>query len=320
MLELLKSYQAKAAQLDSEDPLKKYRSYFSLPKDPKSIYLCNNSLGLPASAALSKISEQFQNWVEFGAEGWFKDKSNWYNSYDVPLNKPLSNLLGAKYHEVIVMNSLTVNLHLSHAAGNISLHLHDWGIDFAVGCSYKYLCSGPGGPGIAFVHESHHDKDLPRFSGWWGNDPKTRFKMQLQGEFLPFGGAYSWQVSTPSILSMIPLMASFEVFEEVGFANFRKKSELHTASLLELLESVSSTYLKPPFEVITPKNPDQRGCQLSLLIYNDCKQCLEKLEHNGVICDFRPPNVIRVTPSPFYNTYHDIYEFVCHLSKSLISM
>jgi kynureninase len=424
MNELLKNYRSKAEQLDAEDPLHKYRSYFSLPKEAQAIYLCNNSLGLPAASAMNKMTEQIQNWSEFGAEGWFKDKSNWYKSFDVPLTKSLSKLLGAKYDEVIVMNSLTVNLHLlmvsfyqptdvrykilidgptfpsdlyaikshllnhglnpetdliiaepraaehllreediksiienegdsialvffssvnfltgqvhdmeritklaknkgctvgydlAHAAGNISLKLHEWGVDFAVGCSYKYLCSGPGGPGIAFVHEMHHEKNLPRFSGWWGNDPSTRFQMQLQDEFIPYGGAYSWQVSTPSILSMIPLIAAFEVFEEVGMDDFRKKSILQTAFLLDML-MVTESHSENLFEVITPMDPTQRGCQISLLIHQDCKECLERLEKKGVICDFRPPNVIRVTPSPFYNTFQDIYEFACRFHEAL---
>lgn len=413
MINLLEKYQAKATQLDIQDPLKQFRRRFALPKDPNAIYLCNNSLGLPASTTFTRMQEQLQRWSELGAEGWFEGKSNWYGSFDAPLKHPLSHLLGAKYDEVHVMNSLTVNLHLllvsfyqpsnnrfkiliegptfpsdlyaikshiryhglnpdealiileprlgehllsledieqvlseegesislvflssvnfltgqvlemqsitrlaksrgclvgydiAHAAGNIPLQLHEWGVDFAVGCSYKYLCSGPGGPGIAYVHTSHHDRQLPRFSGWWGNDPKTRFQMQLQAEFIPYGGAYSWQVSTPSILAMTPLVASLEVFEEAGIDNLRKKSELQTAFLLELLELAPSSF----FEIITPKLPKLRGCQLSLLIHKNSGECLQNLENRGVICDFRPPNIIRVTPSPLYNTFDEIYKF-----------
>ncbi|HEY4832144.1 MAG TPA: kynureninase, partial [Waddliaceae bacterium] len=218
--------------------------------------------------------------------------------------------------QVLEMESITslakskgclVGYDIAHAAGNIPLKLHEWGVDFAVGCSYKYLCSGPGGPGIAYVHNSHHDTQLPRFSGWWGNDPKTRFQMQLQAEFIPYGGAYSWQVSTPSILAMTPLVASLEIFEEAGIDNLRKKSELQTAFLLELLELVPSSF----FEIITPKLPKLRGGQLSLLIHKNSGECLQKLEKRGVICDFRPPNIIRVKPSPFYNTFDEIYQFVC---------
>lgn len=421
MNNLIEKYREKATQLDRQDPLKRFRRHFALPKDQNTIYFCNNSLGLPAVTTFTRMQELLQRWSERGVEGWFEGKSNWYGSFDAPLKTPLSHLLGAKYDEVIVMNSLTVNLHLllvsfyqptdtrfkividaptfpsdlyavkshisyhglnpddvliilkprsgehllrledieqllsaegesialvflssvnfltgqvhemesitslaknkgclvgydiAHAAGNIPLKLHAWGVDFAVGCSYKYLCSGPGGPGIAYVHTSHHDKQLPRFSGWWGNDPKTRFQMQLQAEFIPYGGAYSWQVSTPSILAMIPLVASLELFEEASIDNLRKKSELQTAFLLELLELAPSSF----FEIITPKLPKLRGAQLSLLIHKNSRECLQKLENRGVICDFRPPNIIRVTPSPFYNTFDEIYQFVGRFFKAL---
>ena len=137
--------------------------------------------------------------------------------------------------------------------------------------------------------------------------------MQLQAEFIPYGGAYSWQVSTPSILAMTPLVASLEVFEEAGIDNLRKKSELQTAFLLELLELVPSSF----FEIITPKLPKLRGGQLSLLIHKNSGECLQNLEKRGVICDFRPPNIIRVTPSPFYNTFDEIYQFVCRFFNAL---
>lgn len=421
MIPQLEKYRDKALHLDREDSLKDFRKRFALPKDPETIYFCNNSLGLPAVAASSRMQEQLQNWSELGVEGWFEGKSNWYRSFDAPLKEPLSQLLGAKYDEVVVMNSLTVNLHLllvsfyqptksrykvliegptfpsdmyaikshirnhglnpdealihlqpragehllrqedierviseegeslalvflssvnfltgqvlpmesitrlakrhgcivgfdiAHAAGNIPLHLHEWGVDFAVGCSYKYLCSGPGGPGIAYVHASHHHRELPRFSGWWGNDPATRFQMQLQEEFIPFGGAYSWQVSTPSILAMTPLVASLEVFAEAGIERLRKKSELQTAFLLELLDLA----LTEDVEVITPRNPDFRGGQLSLLIHHKSEECLRNLERKRVICDFRPPNIIRVTPSPLYNTFEEIYRFACRFLEVL---
>ncbi len=206
-----------------------------------------------------------------------------------------------------------VGFDVAHAAGNIPLSLHAWNVDFALGCSYKYLCSGPGGPGIAYVHAAHHEKKLPRLSGWWGNDPDTRFQMQLQPEFIPHGGASSWQVSTPSILAMTPLIASLEVFQDVGMDAFRKKSQLQTTFLLELLEQIPSD----SYDVITPKDPGQRGCQVSLLLHEDGEACLRNLEKRGVICDFRPPNIIRVTPSPFYNTFEEIEEFVFRFRSCL---
>jgi kynureninase len=203
---------------------------------------------------------------------------------------------------------------IAHAAGNIPLELHAWGVDFAVGCSYKYLCSGPGGPGIAYVHASHHDKVLPRFSGWWGNDPKTRFQMQLQPDFIPFGGASSWEVSTPSILAMAPLIASLAVFKEAGIAPMRKKSELQTAFLFELLDLLPSG----SFEIITPRNPKERGSQISLLIHRNAEGYLERIEKMRMICDFRPPNIIRVTLSPLYNTFYEIYQFASKFAEIVL--
>ena len=144
---------------------------------------------------------------------------------------------------------------LAHSAGNIPLNLHEWDVDFAVGCSYKYLCSGPGSPGIAFVHKKHHNQPHSRLSGWWGNDPGKRFQMHLQPDFIPFGGASSWQVSTPSILGQAPLEASLSIFEEAGIGNIREKSKKQTAFLLELC---------PQLSLITPLDPHHRGAMLSL--------------------------------------------------------
>lgn len=409
----------KTLELDQNDPLKHIRELFTLPNDH--IYFCNNSLGLPAKQVSSKVQKQLQQWGNEGVEGWFKGEDNWYASMDAPLRKPLARLLGAKYSEVVVMNSLTVNLHLllvsfyqptlqrfkilidaptfpsdlyaiqshikyhgldpkkclkiveprlgehllrmedihkvldeegdsialvflnpvnfltgqvldmesltkkakskgctvgfdlAHAAGNISLALHQLRVDFAVGCTYKYLCSGPGGPGFAYVHESHHQSNLPRFTGWWGNDPKTRFQMQLQPEFIPHDGAYSWQVSTPSILAMTPLIASLEAYEEAGIDNLRKKSELQTDLLLRLL----NCFPKRCVEIISPENSKERGSQISLLILQDAEKFLQVLQERKVVCDFRPPNIIRVTPSPLYNTFYEIYQFVDRIKELL---
>lgn len=203
-----------------------------------------------------------------------------------------------------------VGCDIAHAAGNIPLQLHAWGIDFAVGCSYKYLCSGPGGPGVAYVHARHHEEHLPRFSGWWGNDPATRFQMQLLPDFVPYGGAASWQVSTPSILAMTPLIASLEVLDEVGMEAFRRKSELQTAFLLKLLEAMP----QEAFEVITPKDPERRGCQVSLRFFQRGNEYLRMLEEAGIVADFRAPDIIRITPSPLYNTFDDIAIFASHLA------
>lgn len=413
----LLKYESKALEMDAQDSLRGFRELFACPKDAKGnrkIYFCNNSLGLPVKAAITKMNVQMQAWADYGVDGWFDKDVDWYNGFDAALRDPLSRLLGASFDEVVVMHSLTANLHLllisfyrptqsrfkiliespifpsdlyavkswlqfhgfdpehsliivepqtgehllrheeiekilseqgdsialvflssvnfltgqlldmqritsnaqqkgcvvgfdlAHAAGNVPLQLHDWDVDFAVGCSYKYLCSGPGGPGIAFVHERHHRQDLPRLSGWWGNDPKTRFQMQLQPEFVPYGGAQSWQLSTPSILSMTPLAASLELFDRAGIANMRTKSELQTAFLLELLAIVN----KGHFQVITPMQSQERGSQLSLLFAENSERVLKQLEQQGIVCDFRPPNIIRVSPFALHNTFTEIFAFV----------
>lgn len=198
-----------------------------------------------------------------------------------------------------------VGFDVAHAAGNVPLKLHDWDVDFAIGCSYKYLCSGPGGPGFAFVHERHHGQDLPRLCGWWGNDPSTRFRMQLQPEFIPYTGAQGWQLSTPSILAMTPLVASLEVINQAHIHRMRAKSILQTSFLLALLEAMDLQGV----EIITPKEVDGRGCQVSLLFPHGAEKMLKALDDAGVTCDFRAPNVIRVTPSPLYNTFYEIYDF-----------
>lgn len=193
---------------------------------------------------------------------------------------------------------------LAHVLGNIPVRLHDWNVDFAVGCSYKYLCSGPGGVGVAFIHQNHFNKDYPRFSGWWGNDPKSRFKLQLQDEFVPHDGAYSWQVSTPSIMALTPFLASLEIYHEAGMEAIRAKSEQQTAFFLDLLSEIRTG----AFEITTPRDPSQRGCQISLLINEGALDCLNYLNNAGVIGDFREPNVIRITPSPLYNSYQEVFQ------------
>lgn len=204
-----------------------------------------------------------------------------------------------------------VGCDLAHAAGNIPLRLNQWEVDFAVGCSYKYLCSGPGAPGFAYVHESHHNKGSPRFSGWWGNDPTKRFDMQLQPEFIPYGGASSWQVSTSPVLALTPFRSALEIFHEAGMERLRKKSKLQTAFLLELLDALPNHR----FTLITARDPSQRGCQLSLMFHGEAEKTLAALEENAVICDFRPPNIIRVSPSPLYNTFDELCQFTCRLAS-----
>jgi kynureninase len=401
----------KAVALDSMDHLKKFRTQFALPGDK--VYLCSNSLGLPAKNSFVYMEKQMKKWANQGAHGWFDGDDAWYYSLTKDICGNLSGILGTRDDEVAVMNSLTVNLHLlltsfyrptgsrfkivmgepvfpsdlyaikshiklhgldpeqvlislrprdnesilrvediekvindegqqialvylsaanyltgqlldikyltqmahqqgcmvgvdiAHAVGNIPLHLHDYQVDFAVGCSYKYLCGGPGSPGIAFVHSSHHEKSLLRLAGWWGNDPATRFQMDKLPKFIPFGGAASWQVSTPSILSLQPLLASLKLFVEADMINLRKKSLLQTDFLLELLAEMDGVY-----KIVTPLNALERGNQISISLSQPVNEFAQLLGKRGFICDFRSPNVLRIAPSPLYNSFQDIYHFV----------
>jgi kynureninase len=198
-----------------------------------------------------------------------------------------------------------VGLDLAHAAGNVPLRLHDWQVDFAVWCNYKYLNSGPGAVGGCFVHETHGENlDLPRLAGWWGNDPATRFRMHLEADFVPRPGADGWQVSNPPILAAAPLLASLAIFDAAGMAALRAKSVWLTGYLQYLLDHI------PPgrFEVITPRDPARRGCQLSMLVHDRPREILKSLGGKAV-CDFREPNVIRVAPVPLYNTFQEVWLF-----------
>jgi kynureninase len=199
-----------------------------------------------------------------------------------------------------------VGFDLAHAVGNVPLQLHDWQVDFAVWCTYKYLNSGPGALAGCFVHEEHGRRtDLPRLAGWWGNDPATRFRMQLQPEFVARPGADGWQVSNPPILALVPLRASLAIYDEVGLPRLRAKSECLTGYLQYLLDQLPGGR----FEVITPRDPAQRGCQLSMLVRDNPRELFLVLGEEGVIGDFREPNVIRVAPVPLYNTFHEVWTF-----------
>lgn len=195
---------------------------------------------------------------------------------------------------------------LAHAAGNVPLHLHDWGVDFAVWCSYKYLNSGPGAVAGCFVQERHgNSADLPRFAGWWGNDPKTRFRMHLEPEFVPQPGAEGWQISNPPILAMAPLKASLDIFDGVTMGRLREKSLRLTGYLEFLIDQAPRDW----FEIITPREPERRGCQLSIFVHDKPRERFDALTRAGVVGDFRPPNVIRVAPVPLYNSFHDVWKF-----------
>ncbi len=200
-----------------------------------------------------------------------------------------------------------VGIDLAHAVGNVPLALHDWNVDFAVWCSYKYLNAGPGAVAGAFVHERHAtNRSLPRLAGWWGNDPATRFRMQLEPEFVPVPSADAWQISNPPILAMAPLRTSLAIFDEAGdMQPLREKSLKLTGYLEFLLKGAPSRR----FTIITPAEPNERGCQLSILAHEEPRELFSKLEAAGVKCDFREPNVIRVAPTPLYNTFHEVWRF-----------
>jgi kynureninase len=206
-----------------------------------------------------------------------------------------------------------VGIDLAHAIGNVPLALHDWNVDFAVWCSYKYLNSGPGAVAGAFVHERHAtNRDLPRLAGWWGNDPATRFRMQLEPDFVPVLSADSWAISNPPIFSMAPLRSSFAIFDEAGgMEALRAKSIRLTGYLQFLLDRA------PPnlFSIITPREPAERGAQLSILAHEQPKKLFQELEAAGVKTDFREPNVIRAAPAPLYNTFHEVWQFAQLLAK-----
>lgn len=205
-----------------------------------------------------------------------------------------------------------VGFDLAHAAGNIPLRLHDWGPDFAVWCSYKYLNGGPGCVGGCFVHERHaRSWDLPRFAGWWGHDESTRF--QMGPDFQPMPGAEGWQLSNPPILALAALRASMDIFSEAGLERLRAKSASLTGYLEFLLDQQSS----PKFSIITPRDDEERGAQLSIRLPGAGRKLCDRLAAAGVSGDWREPDIFRVAPVPLYNTYQDVYRFVQHFSAAL---
>ena len=197
---------------------------------------------------------------------------------------------------------------LAHAAGNVELALHDWGVDFAAWCSYKYLNSSPGGVSGMFVHERHAKNDqLPRFAGWWGHNKEERF--QMKPGFIPVEGAEGWQLSNAPVLGMAAHNASLDIFEEVGMeAVFAKRDDL-TAYLEFVIQAVSASSEKADFEIITPKDPKRRGAQLSILAHGQGKALFDAMAEAGVVADWREPNVIRIAPAPLYNSYEDVFRF-----------
>ncbi len=196
---------------------------------------------------------------------------------------------------------------LAHAAGNVKLDLHEWDVDFAAWCSYKYMNSGPGNASGCFIHEKHHNnKDLHRFAGWWGHNKERRFKMEPV--FDPVQGADGWQISNLPILSLAPYLASVALFDEIGMDALIEKRNLITAYLEFVLYEISKE-VGGSFEIITPKNQEERACQLSVYLHGEGRSLFEYLMKNGVITDWREPNVIRLAPVPLYCSFEDMYEF-----------
>ena len=224
---------------------------------------------------------------------------------------------GVNYYtgQVFDMPSITKAAHnigaycgfdLAHAAGNIELHLHDWDVDFACWCSYKYLNSGPGGVAGAYIHQKHFtNKSLQRLAGWWGQNKTNRFKMEKG--FDPIETAEGWQLSNAPILSMAAHKASLDIFEDAGIENLVAKGKQLSDYLFFIIEELNSTLTKKAIEIITPKN--EKGCQVSMLMLQKGKEVFEALKQNGVLADWRDPNVIRIAPVPLYNTFKEIYHF-----------
>eukprot|EP01126_Amoeba_proteus_P010714 TRINITY_DN14216_c0_g1_i8.p1 TRINITY_DN14216_c0_g1~~TRINITY_DN14216_c0_g1_i8.p1 ORF type:complete len:334 (-),score=58.26 TRINITY_DN14216_c0_g1_i8:201-1202(-) len=207
---------------------------------------------------------------------------------------------------------IKVGFDLAHAVGNVVLQLHEWEVDFACWCSYKYLNSGPGGIGGIFVHERYDDESLPRMAGWWGHDHSTRFAMDRP--FTPIPGALGFRQSNPSVLTVMSLSASLQIFDEIGMENLRAKSE----NLTELLEILVKRKLGGSVTIITPSNAEERGCQLSLLFMgsSDVHELEMSLSDLGIVCDVRG-KIIRVAPTPLYNSFSDVFNFVKALGTVL---
>jgi kynureninase len=208
-----------------------------------------------------------------------------------------------------------VGVDLAHGIGNVPLRLHDWGVDFAVWCSYKYLNAGPGAIGGCFVHERHARAfDLPRFAGWWGHDKDSRF--QMPSKFQPIPGAEGWQLSNPPILAAAPLLASLSLFDAAGMDQLRAKSLRLTAYLQALLLARLANALT----IITPSDPEARGCQLSIRLHRsptEARAVFDSLASQGVFCDWREPDIIRVAPVPLYNSFVDVWQCAAALEQAL---
>ncbi len=234
---------------------------------------------------------------------------------------------GVNYYtgQVFDMESITkagheigalVGWDLAHAAGNVALHLHDWDVDFAAWCSYKYMNSGPGNASGCYIHERFHkDPDIPRFEGWWGTPKETRFLMK--SEFEPIPTAEAWQLSNPPVLALAPYLASIQQFEAVGMEALIAKRNQIVAYLVFILEAVGKA-TQSNFEIITPSDPKARGTQLSVFLHGSGRALFDYLMDHGVILDWREPNVIRLAPVPLYCSYEDVFRFGSILKSGIL--
>ena len=408
------SSKQEAFQLDEQDALRMYREQFYIPAGKtrnEQLYFTGNSLGLQPKSVKQHLEQELTDWKNLGVEGHFHGQNPWFN-YHHFFDKE-ANIVGANKDEVVVMNNLTVNLHLllvsfyrpqnnrykiimeagafpsdmyviesqvqhhgyqyedavielkprdgehhlrtsdivhaiedtgeelallffsgvqyytgqyfdiqaltkaahdvgalagfdcAHAAGNVKLKLHDWGVDFAAWCTYKYMNSGPGGVSGVFIHEKHgNSPNVPRFAGWWGHKESERF--QMKKGFIPEPGAAGWQLSNAPVLTMAAHKASLDMFDEVGMDALVKKGKQLNTFLEQVVLEAQEVNPKLSFEIITPKD---RGCQLSMLTNEKGKMLFDYLTVNDVIADWREPNVIRLAPVPFYNSFLDVWEF-----------
>lgn len=207
-----------------------------------------------------------------------------------------------------------VGLDLAHAAGNVPLSLHEWGVDFACWCSYKYLNSGPGGPGGLFVHERHHHRrDLGRFEGWWGHDEKSRFEMPRH--FVPAPGAEAWQLSNAQVMAMAPHAVALEIHDRAGMERLRIKSLRLTAMLEQILQEFLGQHPQLDGRLLTPALPERRGCQLSLNLRHRGREVFDHLHQHGILADWRNPDTIRLAPVPLYTSYTDLHRIQSVLQK-----
>ena len=222
----------------------------------------------------------------------------------------------AKITEKAHAQGAYVGFDLAHGVGNIELNLHDWNVDFACWCSYKYLNAGPGSVSGVFVHQKHdNNSNLPRFAGWWGHDEERRFLMEKN--FMPMPGAQGWQLSNAPVLTMAPCKASMDIFDEVGMNRLVSKSKRLTNYMEFIFNDISSRYNNCDLEIITPKEEKYRGCQLSVLCHGQGRSMFDFITKEGVIADWREPNVIRLAPVPLYNSFEDIYQLGQIIEKAL---